>query len=44
MASYGSVIASDGRKFVLQNERMQGETWRKLWEMRMVRVGPAPAR
>jgi 16S rRNA processing protein RimM len=26
VASYGSVLASDGRKFVLQNERVQGET------------------
>jgi hypothetical protein len=27
--------------YVVLAERMQGETWRKLWEMRMVRVGPA---
>jgi 16S rRNA processing protein RimM len=26
VASFGAVLASDGRKFVLQNERMQGET------------------
>ena len=26
VASYGAVIASDGRKFTLQHERMQGET------------------
>src|SRR5689334_4304678 len=25
VASFGSVLASDGRKFVLQNERMQGD-------------------
>src|SRR5215475_2468804 len=26
VASFGAVLTSDGRKFVLQNERMQGET------------------
>jgi copper(I)-binding protein len=30
--------------YVVLAERLQGETWHKLWEMRMVRVGPAPPR
>jgi len=30
--------------YVLLAERLQGETWHRLWEMRMVRLGPAPAR
>jgi hypothetical protein len=30
--------------YVVLAERMQGETWHKLWEMRMVRVGAAPPR
>lgn len=30
--------------YVVLAERMQGETWHKLWEMRMVRVGPAAGR
>jgi len=28
--------------YVVLAERMQGEVWHKLWEMRMVRVDPAP--
>ena len=27
--------------YVVLAERLQGETWQRLWEMRMVRVGPA---
>jgi len=29
--------------YVVLAERMQGEVWHRLFEMRMVRVGPAPA-
>ena len=29
--------------YVVLAERLQDEVWHKLWEMRMIRVGPAPA-
>jgi hypothetical protein len=29
--------------YVALTESLRGEVWRKLWEIRMVRIGPAPA-
>ncbi|MGZ8282446.1 MAG: hypothetical protein ACXWUN_05780 [Allosphingosinicella sp.] len=34
----------DGDAYVVLAEALRGQAWERLWQMRMVRIGPAPAR